>query len=193
MTNGGRRKPVGPFTGELSGKARSMTESRARKSEPTEASKTATTAKTAKTSGTSQTAKTSKAAEASTDSKATSSSPSSRGTKAPSTASRTRRTAKTTARTSAAAAGHTGLAAVTAPVAERTKSAAVTARESVGSVSRQTIGKAAVLWTVLKARKAAALIVTAGTTAVATGAFAAGRRTGLRRRGPLSRLAGGRL
>ncbi|MFD9334497.1 hypothetical protein ACFWBF_08790 [Streptomyces sp. NPDC060028] len=87
--------------------------------------------------------------------------------------------------------GH--LTSVAAPAAERTKAAANSARKSLGSATRQTLGKATAAWTVVKARKATALGAGAATVAVTAGSYAVGRRAGLRRRGPLSRLTGGRL
>ncbi|MET9324195.1 hypothetical protein ABZX75_29115 [Streptomyces sp. NPDC003038] len=93
--------------------------------------------------------------------------------------------------TAAESSGH--LTSVVAPVAERTKTVAHTARKSVGSATRHTLGKAAVAWTVVKGRKVIALGAMASTVAVTAGSYAVGRRAGLRRRGPLSRLTGGRL
>ncbi|MGW0366185.1 hypothetical protein [Streptomyces sp. NPDC002990] len=94
---------------------------------------------------------------------------------------------------SAASEGAGHLTSVVAPVAERTKTAAHTARKSVGTATRHTLGKAAAAWTMVKGRKVVALSAMASTVAVTAGSYAAGRRAGLRRRGPLSRLTGGRL
>ncbi|MEU9237511.1 hypothetical protein [Streptomyces subrutilus] len=77
------------------------------------------------------------------------------------------------------------LAALPAPLAEKTVAAA--------QAVRGTVGRAGWIWTAVRARKAiAAGAATAGAVVVTT-AYSAGRRAGLRQRGPLSRLTGGRI
>ncbi|OEJ35039.1 hypothetical protein BGK67_30285 [Streptomyces subrutilus] len=77
------------------------------------------------------------------------------------------------------------LAALPAPLAEKTAAAA--------QAVRGTVGRAGWIWTAVRARKAiAAGAATAGAVVVTT-AYSAGRRAGLRQRGPLSRLTGGRI
>lgn len=61
-------------------------------------------------------------------------------------------------------------------------SAAGTAAETAGAV-----------WTVVKARKAVVAGAGTGVVTAVAGSYALGRRVGLRQRGPLSRLTGGRL
>ncbi|EFL12913.1 hypothetical protein [Streptomyces sp. C] len=58
---------------------------------------------------------------------------------------------------------------------------------------RGSLGRAGWIWTAVRARKAAAAGAATATAAVVTTAYGLGRRAGLRRRGPLSRLTGGRL
>ncbi|MEV4192528.1 hypothetical protein [Streptomyces toxytricini] len=77
------------------------------------------------------------------------------------------------------------LTALPSQIAEKTTTAA--------QVLRSTAGRAGLLWTLVRARKAAAAGTASGTFALVAVSYAAGRRAGLRRRGPLSRLTGGRL
>lgn len=77
------------------------------------------------------------------------------------------------------------LTALPAPVAEKTLAAAQAVRGVVGPGGR--------LWSTLGARKALTGGTAASTIALVTGAYALGRRAGLRRRGPISRLTGGRI
>ncbi|MFF3320149.1 hypothetical protein ACFYV5_32270 [Streptomyces sp. NPDC003035] len=79
----------------------------------------------------------------------------------------------------------TMLSALPAPVAEKTLAAA--------QAVRGVVGPSGWLWGALRARKALAGGTVASTAALATGAYALGRRAGLRRRGPISRLTGGRI
>ncbi|MEU7067811.1 hypothetical protein ACIGQE_31715 [Streptomyces sp. NPDC053429] len=75
--------------------------------------------------------------------------------------------------------------ALPAPLAEKTAAAAQALRGSVG--------RAGWVWPAIRDRKGvAAGVVTVGAAAVTT-AYTLGRRSGLRRRGPLSRLTGGRI
>lgn len=82
--------------------------------------------------------------------------------------------------------GTTGtFTALPAPLAQKTAAAAQALRGSVG--------RAGWIWTAIRARKGiVAGAATAGAAAVTT-AYTLGRRSGLRRRGPLSRLTGGRI
>ncbi|MEF2529819.1 MULTISPECIES: hypothetical protein [Streptomyces] len=77
------------------------------------------------------------------------------------------------------------LTALPSQIAEKTTTAA--------QVLRSTAGRAGLLWTLVRARKAVAAGTASGTFALVAASYAAGRRAGLRRRGPLSRLTGGRL
>ncbi|WP_418960861.1 hypothetical protein [Streptomyces tritici] len=77
------------------------------------------------------------------------------------------------------------LTALPAPVAEKTQAAVHAVRGSVGPGGW--------VWTALRDRKALSGGAAAGTAAALTAAYALGRRAGLRRRGPLSRLTGGRI
>ncbi|GHB50561.1 hypothetical protein GCM10010347_20130 [Streptomyces cirratus] len=85
-----------------------------------------------------------------------------------------------------AAGGTTGaFTALPAPLAEKTAAAA--------RALRGTVGRAGWIWTEVRARKATvAAAATAGAAAVTT-AYTLGRRSGLRGRGPLTRLTGGRI
>ncbi|MEU8776843.1 hypothetical protein [Streptomyces sp. NPDC048606] len=77
------------------------------------------------------------------------------------------------------------LAALPAPFAEKTAAATEAVRGSVG--------KTGWVWSAIGARKAVTAGAVTVTAAVVTTAYALGRRAGLRRRGPLSRLTGGRV
>lgn len=104
---------------------------------------------------------------------------------------KSRSQAASAARDGAKAASHTAgdtagaLTALPAPLVE--KSAAV------AKAVRGTVGRAGWIWTAVRARKA----ITAGSAtagaALVTTAYALGRRTGRRERGPISRLTGGRI
>ncbi|MEU6892439.1 hypothetical protein ABZ934_11715 [Streptomyces sp. NPDC046557] len=74
--------------------------------------------------------------------------------------------------------------ALPAPLAEKTRAAAMALRGAVGPTGW--------LWTAVRARKGVTAGAATGTAALAAACYAAGRRAGLRRRGPLSRLTGGR-
>ncbi|MFF8829920.1 hypothetical protein [Streptomyces sp. NPDC015131] len=76
---------------------------------------------------------------------------------------------------------------------QKAKSAAKTVQSAVSTAAGQTVGKAGVAWTLVKARKAIAAGASAGVVTVVASSYALGRRAGLRQRGPLSRLTGGRL
>ena len=96
----------------------------------------------------------------------------------------------------AAAVGHGGKEAVVSLGGAASQKARETARSVQGTVSsaaQQTIGKAGMAWTLLKARKVVVAVAGAGTATVVLCSYTLGRRAGLRRRGPLSRLSGGRL
>ncbi|MFH7596392.1 hypothetical protein WDV06_14980 [Streptomyces racemochromogenes] len=77
------------------------------------------------------------------------------------------------------------LTALPAPLAEKTQAAATALRGSLGALGP--------LWKAVRARKAVAAAAATGTAALAAGAYTLGHRTGLRRRGPISRLTGGRI
>ncbi|MFF5703595.1 hypothetical protein ACFY7H_13965 [Streptomyces sp. NPDC012794] len=77
------------------------------------------------------------------------------------------------------------LTALPAPLAERTHAAVQAVRGTLGNAGRA--------WTAIRNRKALAAAAAGGTAAVITSTYAIGRRAGLRRRGPLSRLTGGRI
>jgi hypothetical protein len=74
------------------------------------------------------------------------------------------------------------LTALPAPLAEKTMAAVHAVRGTGGT-----------LLTVVRARKAVSGSAAVSAAAALTGAYALGRRAGLRSRGPLSRLTGGRL
>ncbi len=121
--------------------------------------------------------------EKSTNSLSTSSS-SVNGTKPGSQAAGAARDGAKAASNAVSDAGRT-LMALPAPLAEKTAAAA--------QAVRGTVGRAGWIWTAVRARKAiAAGAATAGAVVVTT-AYTAGRRAGLRQRGPLSRLTGGRI
>lgn len=89
--------------------------------------------------------------------------------------------------------GKEALAGLGGATTEKAKSAARTVQSAVSTAAGQTVGKAGVAWTLLKARKAIAAGAGAGVVTVVASSYALGRRAGLRQRGPLSRLTGGRL
>jgi len=96
----------------------------------------------------------------------------------------------------AAAVGHGSKEAVVSlggAASEKAREAARTVQGTVSSAAQQTIGKAGMAWTLLKARKVVVAVAGAGTATVVLCSYTLGRRAGLRRRGPLSRLSGGRL
>ncbi|MFJ8659558.1 hypothetical protein [Streptomyces sp. NPDC093795] len=74
------------------------------------------------------------------------------------------------------------LTALPAPLAEKTLAAVHAVRGTGGT-----------LLTAVRARKAVSGSAAVSAAAVLTGAYALGRRAGLRSRGPVSRLTGGRL
>ncbi|MFE9680591.1 hypothetical protein ACFYXC_15725 [Streptomyces sp. NPDC002701] len=76
---------------------------------------------------------------------------------------------------------------------QKAKETAKTVQGTVSTAAQQTAGKAGLVWTLLKARKIVAAAAGAGTATVVLCSYAVGRRAGLRQRGPLSRLSGGRL
>ncbi|MEV7141983.1 hypothetical protein [Streptomyces tauricus] len=76
---------------------------------------------------------------------------------------------------------------------QKAKETARTVQGGVSTAAQQTAGKAGLVWTLLKARKLVAAGAGAGTAAVVLCSYTVGRRAGLRQRGPLSRLSGGRL
>ncbi|KJY45813.1 hypothetical protein [Streptomyces sp. A1547] len=77
------------------------------------------------------------------------------------------------------------LTVLPAPLAEKTRVAA--------QALRGTVGRVGLLWSVVRARKAAAAGAATGTATLVAASYAVGRRAGRRQRGPLSRLTGGRL
>ncbi|MEV0000461.1 hypothetical protein [Streptomyces sp. NPDC050848] len=77
------------------------------------------------------------------------------------------------------------LTALPAPMAEK----ALAATQAIQGV----VGPGGWLWATLRDRKGLAGGTVASTVALAAGAYALGRRAGLRRRGPISRLTGGRI
>jgi hypothetical protein len=89
--------------------------------------------------------------------------------------------------------GREKLAGIGGATAEKAKSAARTAQSAVSTAAGRTAGKAGVAWTLFKARKAIVTGAGAGVATVVASSYALGRRAGLRQRGPLSRLTGGRL
>ncbi|MEU7552837.1 hypothetical protein AB0B01_10810 [Streptomyces sp. NPDC044571] len=124
------------------------------------------------------------ASEKSTNSKASSSSSRSNGA---ATRQRATQAAQAGAKTASDAKDEaTGtLTVLPAPLAEKTRVAAQALR---GGVDR-----AGLLWSAVRARKAVAAGAATGTATLVAASYAVGRRAGLRRRGPLSRLTGGRL
>ncbi|MEU2588566.1 hypothetical protein ABZ612_38205 [Streptomyces avermitilis] len=85
------------------------------------------------------------------------------------------------------------LAGLGGVASEKAREAARTVQGTVVSAAEQTVGKAGLVWTLLKARKVVAAAAGAGTATVVLCSYTLGRRAGLRQRGPLSRLSGGRL
>ncbi|MFJ6793184.1 hypothetical protein [Streptomyces sp. NPDC091268] len=117
---------------------------------------------------------------------------SSNGTKSRSrAASAARDGAKAAAGTASDTASGTvgALSVLPAPLAEKTVAAAKAISGTVGS----TVGRAGWVWTAVRARKAITVGAASATAAVVSTAYTLGRRSGLRQRGPLSRLTGGRL
>ncbi|MEV3988871.1 hypothetical protein AB0J57_08165 [Streptomyces sp. NPDC049837] len=100
--------------------------------------------------------------------------------------------ASTTASQSARG-GKEALAGLGEVTTQKARSAARTVQSAVGTAAGQTVGKAGQAWTLVKARKAIATGAGAGVVTVVASSYALGRRAGLRQRGPLSRLTGGRL
>lgn len=94
---------------------------------------------------------------------------------------------------SAAQGGKEALAGFGGAAAEKSRTAARTVQRTVGSAAEQTVGKLGTVYTLVKARKVIAAGAGAGVGIVVASSYAVGRRAGLRRRGPLSRLTGGRL
>ncbi|MFD3333675.1 hypothetical protein ACFWV1_13655 [Streptomyces sp. NPDC058700] len=91
-----------------------------------------------------------------------------------------KKTAQTAEKSGAAATGT--LTALPAPLAEKTLAAVHAVRGTGGT-----------LLTVVRARKAITSSAAVSAAAAITGAYALGRRSGLRSRGPVSRLIGVRL
>ncbi|GAA3835090.1 hypothetical protein ACFS5L_31140 [Streptomyces phyllanthi] len=89
--------------------------------------------------------------------------------------------------------GKEALTGLGGAASEKAKVAARTVQSTVASAAGQTVGKAGLAWTLLKARKVVAATGAAGTATVVLCSYTLGRRAGLRQRGPLSRLSGGRL
>lgn len=89
--------------------------------------------------------------------------------------------------------GKEALAGLGEVTTQKARSAARTVQSAVGTAAGQTVGKAGRAWTLVKARKAIATGAGAGVVTVVASSYALGRRAGLRQRGPLSRLTGGRL
>ncbi|MBT2482329.1 hypothetical protein [Streptomyces sp. ISL-94] len=77
------------------------------------------------------------------------------------------------------------LAALPAPLVEKTYAAAQAVRGTLSNLGW--------VWTAVRERKTITAIAAGGTAAALTGTYAIGRRAGLRQRGPLSRLTGGRI
>lgn len=71
--------------------------------------------------------------------------------------------------------------------------AARTVRRTAVSAAETAAGRAGVVWSLVKARKAVVAGAGTGVATAVVGSYALGRRVGLRQRGPLSRLTGGRL
>ncbi|MEU9304884.1 hypothetical protein [Streptomyces sp. NPDC048269] len=99
------------------------------------------------------------------------------------TANAAREGAKAASTTASGTAG--ALSALPAPLAEKTAAAAKAVSGS--------LGRAGWVWTAVRARKAVTAGAATATAAFVTTAYTLGRRAGLRQRGPLSRLTGGRL
>lgn len=90
---------------------------------------------------------------------------------------------------SAAQGGKEALAGFGGAVADTAR----TVQRTVGSAAGRAGAKAGIAWTLVKARKAVAAGAGAGVATAVASSYALGRRAGLRQRGPLSRLTGGRL
>ncbi|MFI6149728.1 hypothetical protein [Streptomyces sp. NPDC051109] len=124
------------------------------------------------------------ASENSTNSTASSSGSRSDGTTTRQRATQTAEAgAKTTTDTKGGATGT--LTVLPAPLAEKTR--------VVAQALRGTVDRAGQLWSAVRARKAVTAGAATGTATLVAASYAVGRRAGLRRRGPLSRLTGGRL
>ncbi|MEW2635105.1 hypothetical protein AB0903_26525 [Streptomyces sp. NPDC048389] len=76
---------------------------------------------------------------------------------------------------------------------QKAATAARTVQRTAVSAAGTAAGKAGVVWTLVKERKAVVAGAGTGVATVVAGSYALGRRVGLRQRGPLSRLTGGRL
>ncbi|MEV8531777.1 hypothetical protein [Streptomyces sp. NPDC051211] len=75
--------------------------------------------------------------------------------------------------------------ALPAPLAEKTAAAA--------KAVRGTVGRAGLIWTAVRARKALTAGAATAGAALLTTVYTLGHRAGRRRRGPISRLTGGRV
>ncbi|KAA0924105.1 hypothetical protein FGF04_33215 [Streptomyces apricus] len=119
------------------------------------------------------------------------------GAKAP--AKETQKAATQAVRSAGDAAGAAGRGSKEALVnlggvaSQKAKETAGAVQGTVTTAAQQTAAKAGLVWTLLKARKVVAAAAGAGTAVVVLSSYAVGRRAGLRQRGPLSRLSGGRL
>ncbi|MEU9981171.1 hypothetical protein [Streptomyces sp. NPDC050856] len=89
--------------------------------------------------------------------------------------------------------GKDKLSVIGGATTEKARSAARGVQATVGSAAGRAVGKVGVAWTLVKARKAVVAGAGAGVATVVASSYALGLRSGLRRRGPLSRLTGGRL
>ncbi|MEV0223138.1 hypothetical protein [Streptomyces sp. NPDC050704] len=89
--------------------------------------------------------------------------------------------------------GKAALAGLGGAASEKARETARTVQGTVASAAEQTVGKAGLVWTLLKARKVVVAAAGAGAATVILCSYTLGRRAGLRQRGPLSRLSGGRL
>ncbi|MEE1757029.1 hypothetical protein [Streptomyces sp. SP18CS02] len=100
--------------------------------------------------------------------------------------------AQTAARDTAqdAAESARGIGGVTA---DKARTAARTVQRTAATAADRTVGKVGVVWTLVKARKVIVAGAGAGVATAVASSYALGRRVGLRQRGPLSRLSGGRL
>ena len=76
---------------------------------------------------------------------------------------------------------------------DKAASAARTVQRTAVSAAGATAGAAGVVWSIVKARKTVVAGAGTGVVTAVAGSYALGRRSGLRQRGPLSRLTGGRL
>ncbi|MEU0273283.1 hypothetical protein [Streptomyces sp. NPDC006307] len=87
-----------------------------------------------------------------------------------------------------------GIGGVTADKALATaRTVQRTAVSAASTAAERAAGTAGVVWTVVKARKAVVAGAGASVATAVAGSYVLGRRAGLRQRGPLSRLTGGRL